>query len=169
MPLSLREKNELLKQGILRGYLIPELERRDYSVSDWKRPVSLEDLVLRDEGWVPIYTSFTTRETYVRGHPLYLFFNTFYGDVHERSYKYCFVEYILNVTNFNLKDSLVGIFTRLNLQGGGHLWKNRVSINLDVPETAVNEIDGIYDEMVLSLSRQGVFEEITKIKETTAK
>ena len=46
MRLSLRERLELLRQGVIRGYIIPSLEERGYMVSTWKRPISLEDLSL---------------------------------------------------------------------------------------------------------------------------
>lgn len=163
MELTLREKTELLRQGIVRGYIIPMLEERDFIVSDWKRPVSLEDMSLRDGEWIPMYTRFTSWETYQRSFPLYVFFNTFYGDIHERAYRVCFVEFIINVINFPLKPSLIGTFTRLNVKEG-YYWKSRLQINLNLPDSCVREIDSTYDELTVKLAKEGVFEDIEKVR-----
>ncbi len=162
MPISLKERIEMLRQGILHRYVIPALEERGFMVSDWKRPRSLEDMVLRDEGWIPLYTQFTTWETYSRDSPLYVYFNTFYGDVYEKAYRICFVEFIINVLNFPLKKSLVGTFTRLNVKDG-YYWKTRMPIDLSFPEACVSEIDGKYDELTLLMSREGVIDELINL------
>lgn len=162
MSLSDREKLELLRQGVIRGFIIPQLEERGYMVSCWKRPISLEDMYLRDDGWKPLFSRFTSWETYRKDYPLYLFFNTFYGDVYEKAYKNCFVEYILNVLNYDLDRSLVGLFTRLNVSDGFY-WKHRIPINLSYPESCVKIIDATYDELVISLARSGVLDEIERL------
>jgi len=158
----LKERIEMLRQGILHRYVIPALEERGFIVSDWKRPQSLEDMVLREEGWVPLYTQFTTWETYYRDSPLYIYFNTFYGDVYEKAYKICFVEFIINAPSFPLKKSLVGIFTRLNVKDG-YYWKTRMPIDLSFPDVYVNEIESKYCELTLLMSREGVIEELANI------
>jgi len=163
MRLSLRERLELLRQGVIRGYIIPSLEERGYMVSTWKRPISLEDMILREDGWKPIYTRFTSWETYTRDYPLYLYFNTFYGDVYEKAYKNCFIEFLLNVKNLKLKPKLIGTFTRLNLPGGGYYWKHRMAINLNFPETCVKEIDATYDQLIIMLDKEGMLEELNKL------
>ncbi|MEM4407837.1 MAG: hypothetical protein QXI19_03755, partial [Candidatus Caldarchaeum sp.] len=71
--LTLKEKIELMRQGIIHRYVIPTLESRGFMVSGWKRPVSLEDKTLRDEGWMPLYSAFTTWETYSRNAPLHVY------------------------------------------------------------------------------------------------
>ncbi|MDJ0270123.1 MAG: hypothetical protein NXY59_06215 [Aigarchaeota archaeon] len=157
MGLGLKERIELMRQGIIHRYIIPSLEMRGFIVADWKRPISLEDMILRDEGWIPQYTPYTTWETYKRDAPLYLYFNTFYGDVYERAYRHCFVEYIINLHNYPLPPKLLGIFTRLNVENG-YYWKHRVAIDLTYPENAVTEIDSKYDELTLLLSREGIAE-----------
>jgi hypothetical protein len=53
------------------------LESRGFLVTNWKRPISLEDKVLRDDGWIPVYTSFTTWETYAKNEPLHIYFTHF--------------------------------------------------------------------------------------------
>ncbi len=159
MTLSLRERLELMRQGVVRGYIIPSLEERGYIVSGWKRPISLEDKILRDGGWEPIYTRFTSWETYRKDQPLYIFFNTFYGDVYERAYRNCFVEFLLNAPNLRLKPSLIGIFTRLNT-GNGYYWKHRIPIDLNYPEACVRDIDATYDELTLTLSKEGVLKQL---------
>lgn len=158
MGLSLREKLELIRQGVIRGYIIPMLEERGYMVSCWKRPVSLEDMILKDGSWQAIYTKFTSWETYTRDHPLYVYFNTFYGDVYEKAYRNCFVEFLLNVKNLKLGARLVGLFTRLNLPGGGYYWKHRIVIDLNFPDTCVKEIDATYDELLIALDKEGLLE-----------
>jgi len=159
MTLSAAAKLELMRQGIIHRYIIPTLEIRGFIVSRWKRPVSFEDMILRDEGWIPQYTPFTTWETYVRDAPLFLYFNSFYGDVYERAYKHCFVEYLINVKNYSLSPELTGIFTRLNVEGG-YYWKNRVPVDLSAPDKAVNDIDNRYDELVLALSQTGTLSDL---------
>lgn len=131
-------------------------------VSSWKRPVSLEDMVLRDDGWKPIYTQFTTWETYKRDYPLYIFFNTFYGDVYEKAYKNCFIEFLIKVLNYELAPSLIGVFTRLNVMDG-YYWKHRIPVNLTFPEACVKEIDATYDELVMELGKAGVLEELERL------
>ena len=126
-------------------------------VSDWKRPVSLEDQVLRDEGWIPLYTPYTTWETYTRDAPLHVYFNTFYGDVYEKAYKHCFVEFILRRHNRSLPPEVTGIFTRLNVSDG-YYWKHRIPVSLDIPESVVKDIDSKYDELLLLLSRAKALE-----------
>ncbi|MCS7126463.1 MAG: hypothetical protein NZ929_06105 [Aigarchaeota archaeon] len=163
MSLSDREKLELMRQGIIRGFIIPQLEERGYLVSYWKRPISLEDMYLRDDGWKPLFSRFTSWETYKKDYPLYLFFNTFYGDVYEKAYKNCFVEYILNILNYDLASSLVGIFTRLNVSNG-YYWKHRIPINLSVPESCVRIIDATYDELIISLAKDGLLDEIERME-----
>lgn len=157
MGLSLKEKIELMRQGIIHRYVVPTLESRGFMVSDWKRPVSLEDKILRDEGWIPVYTSFTTWETYSRTPPLHIYFNTFYGDIHEKAYRVCFVEFILSKHNYRLPPAVTGVFTRLNVENG-YYWKHKIPVNLDVPESAVNDIDSTYDELLLMLSRAKVID-----------
>ena len=151
MEIGLKERIEMMRQGIIHRYIVPMLEIRGYMVSDWKRPISLEDMILRDEGWVPQYTQFTTWETYTRNSPLYIYFNTFAGDVFERAYKFCFVEYLLPWVNYRLNPRLIGTFTRLNLKDGGYIWKNKIMIDLSVPDLCVREIDRNYDDLVLKL------------------
>lgn len=165
MSLSMRERLELMRQGVVRGYIIPSLEERGYMVSQWRRPISLEDMVLRDDGWHPIYTRFTSWETYTRDHPLYIFFNTFYGDVYEKAYRICFVEFLLNVLNLDLKSSLIGVFTRLNVQEGFY-WKHRIPIDLSFPDVCVKEIDATYDELVVLLDREGVLKELRALSKS---
>lgn len=162
MSIGLRERIELLRQGIIRGYIIPAMEERGFFVSQWKRPISLEDMQLREDGWIPIYTQFTTWETYNRDWPLYIYFNTFYGDIYERAYKVCFVEFLINVLNFPLKKSLVGVFTRLNVKDG-YYWKVRMPIDLSFPDACVKEIDAKYDELALLMSKEGVMGELTAV------
>ncbi|MCS6784096.1 MAG: hypothetical protein RMI43_05890 [Candidatus Caldarchaeum sp.] len=157
MTLSLKEKIELMRQGIIHRYIVPTLELRGFLVSEWKRPISLEDKILRDDGWKAIYTNFTTWETYSRNAPLHVYFNTFYGDIHEKAYRVCFVEFILNKHNYRLPPAVTGIFTRLNVENG-YYWKHKIPINLDVPESAVNDIDSRYDELLLALSRAKVID-----------
>jgi len=164
MSLGMRERLELMRQGVVRGYIIPSLEERGYMVSNWRRPLSLEDMVLRDDGWRPIYTRFTSWETYTKGYPLYVFFNTFYGDVYEKAYRICFVEFLLNAPNLNLKPSLIGVFTRLNVEDGFY-WKHRIPIDLSFPEVCVKEIDSTYDELLTILSREGVLKELEELSE----
>jgi|GEM_PF-4268918 len=94
--------------------------------------------------------------------PLYVYFNTFYGDVYEKAYRICFVEFIINVLNFPLKKSLVGTFTRLNVKDG-YYWKTRMPIDLSFPEACVSEIDGKYDELTLLMSREGVIDELINL------
>lgn len=159
MSIGLKERIELLRQGVIRGYIIPALEERGFLVSDWERPVSYEDMQLREDGWIPIYTQFTSWETYCRDHPLYIYFNTFYGDIYEKAYKVCFVEFLINVLNFPLKKSLVGIFTRLNVKDG-YYWKVRMPVDLSFPEACVKEIDAKYDELALLMSKEGVIDDI---------
>jgi len=159
----MRERLELMRQGIIRGYIIPSLEERGYMVSEWKRPVSLEDMILRDDGWKPLYTQFTTWETYRKDYPIYVFFNTFYGDVYEKAYRNCFVEFILKAKNYNLAPSLIGVFTRLNVREGGYYWKQRIPIDLSFPEICVKEIDGTYDELVMELGKAGVLKELEEL------
>jgi len=156
----MRERLELIRQGVIRGYIIPSLEERGYMVSSWKRPISLEDMILREDGWKPIYTRFTSWETYTRGYPLYLYFNTFYGDVYEKAYKNCFVEFLLNVKNLRLPASLIGVFTRLNLPEGGYYWKHRIPLNLSFPDTCIKEIDATYDELIILLDRENMLEKL---------
>lgn len=158
MSLSLREKLELIRQGVIRGYIIPGLEERGYMVSCWKRPISLEDMILKDGSWHAIYTRFTSWETYAKDHPLFVYFNTFYGDVYEKAYRNCFVEFLLNVKNLRLKPRLIGVFTRLNLQGGGYYWKHRIAIDLNFPDACIREIDATYDELLILLDKEGVLE-----------
>lgn len=148
----------MLRQGIIRGYIIPGLEERGYMVSPWKRPVSLEDMVLKDGGWQALYTRFTSWETYTRDHPLYVYFNTFYGDVYEKAYRNCFVEFLLNVKNLELSPRLIGLFTRLNLPGGGYYWKHRIVIDLNFPDACLREIDATYDELLIALDKEGLLE-----------
>ncbi|MEN2975335.1 MAG: hypothetical protein ABDH32_07160 [Candidatus Caldarchaeales archaeon] len=162
MSLSDREKLELMRQGIIRGFIIPKLEERGYLVSYWKRPISLEDMYLRDDGWKPLFSHFTSWETYKKDYPLYLFFNTFYGDVYEKAYKNCFVEYLLRVLNYQLTPSLIGTFTRLNVSNG-YYWKHRIPINLSFPEACVRVIDATYDELVISLAREKVLNELENL------
>ncbi len=157
MTLTLKEKIELMRQGIIHRFIIPSLELRGFIVSNWKRPISLEDKMLRDEGWVPLYTAFTTWETYSRNAPLHVYFNTFYGDVYEKAYRICFVEFILNKHNYKLPPAVTGIFTRLNTEDG-YYWKHRILINLDFPNSAVNDIDSKYDELMLALTRAKVID-----------
>ncbi|MCS7110161.1 MAG: hypothetical protein NZ956_01660 [Candidatus Caldarchaeum sp.] len=157
MTLSLKEKIELMRQGIIHRYVVPTLELRGFLVSEWKRPISLEDKILRDDGWKPIYTNFTTWETYSRNAPLHIYFNTFYGDIHEKAYRVCFVEFILNKHNYRLPPTVTGVFTRLNVENG-YYWKHKIPVNLDVPESAVNDIDSRYDELLLALSRAKVID-----------
>ncbi|MCX8203770.1 MAG: hypothetical protein N3H32_05595 [Nitrososphaeria archaeon] len=151
-----RERIELLRQGILRGAVIPKLEERGFLVSSWKRPVSLEDMELRDEGWVPYYSRYTTWETYYRSDPLYVYFNTFYGDVHDRAHRFCFVEYLLPFRSRRIPLSLVGIFSRLNLKGGGYVWKRREVIDLSDPDGSVVEIELKYDELLRLVTSEGL-------------
>lgn len=153
-----------MRQGVVRGYIIPRLEERGYMVSKWKRPVSLEDMILRDDGWKPLYTQFTSWETYKRDYPLYIFFNTFYGDVYEKAYKNCFVEFLIRFPNYNLDSSLIGVFTRLNIMSGGYYWKHRIPINLTFPEACVKEIDATYDELVMELGKVGALEELERLE-----
>jgi len=157
MMVSLKEKIEMMRQGIIHRYVIPMLEERGFMVSDWKRPISLEDQVLRDEGWRPLYTVYTTWETYSRDAPLYVYFNTFYGDVHEKAYKHCFVEFLLRIHNRSLPPNVTGVFTRLNVSNG-YYWKHRIPVSLDIPESVVRDIDGTYDELLLLLTRENVIE-----------
>lgn len=157
MTLSLKEKIELMRQGIIHRYIVPTLEMRGFLVSSWKRPVSLEDKILRDEGWMPNYTGFTTWETYSRNAPLHVYFNTFYGDIHEKAYRVCFVEFILNKHKYRLPPQVTGVFTRLNVHNG-YYWKHRIPVNLEVPESAVNDIDSRYDELLLMLARAKVID-----------
>ncbi|MCS7145836.1 MAG: hypothetical protein RMJ28_04800 [Nitrososphaerota archaeon] len=156
MELSLRERIELMRQGIIQRAIIPLLEERGFFPSPWKRPVSLEDMELREDGWIPFYTRYTTWETYVRGEPLHLYFNTFYGDVHEKAYRYCFVEYMLPWPNFDLNRRLIGLFTRLNLRGGGYVWKCKRMVDITVPASALMDIEKNYDELLLALMEAGV-------------
>ncbi|GBC71708.1 hypothetical protein HRbin02_01496 [Candidatus Calditenuaceae archaeon HR02] len=151
MNLSLRERIELMRQGIIQRAIIPLLEMRGFFPSAWKRPVSLEDMELREDGWVPFFTRFTTWETYVRDEPLNLYFNTFYGDVHEKAYRFCFVEYILPWPNYDLDRRLVGVFTRLNLKGGGYIWKCKRMVDITSPDSALVDIEKNYDELLLAL------------------
>ncbi|MCS6770376.1 MAG: hypothetical protein NZ570_08085 [Candidatus Caldarchaeum sp.] len=157
MALTLKERIELMRQGVLHRYVIPMLEARGFMVSSWKRPVSLEDKILREDGWIPNYTSFTTWETYSRNTPLHIYFNTFYGDIHEKAYRICFVEYILSKHNYRLPPVATGVFTRLNTENG-YYWKHRSPINLDVPESAVSDVDSKYDELFLLLGRAKVID-----------
>ncbi|MEM4467167.1 MAG: hypothetical protein QXE61_03740 [Nitrososphaerota archaeon] len=161
MSITDRERIELMRQGIIRGYIIPTLEERGYMVSLWKRPISYEDMYLRDDGWIPLYTQFTTWETYRKDYPLYLFFNTFYGDVYEKAYRNCFVEYILNIPNFNLTTSLIGVFTRLNVKDA-YFWKHRIPIDLSFPDICVKIIDATYDELIMMLAKEGALDELEK-------
>lgn len=163
MSLTDRERLELMRQGIIRGFIIPQLEERGYLVSYWKRPISLEDMYLRDNGWKPLYSRFTSWETYRKDYPLYLFFNTFYGDVYEKAYKNCFVEYMINIPNYRLRSSLLGLFTRLNV-GNGYYWKHRIPIDLTYPEACVKIMDATYDELIISLAREGVLDELEKLE-----
>ncbi|MEM4297639.1 MAG: hypothetical protein QW815_04650 [Nitrososphaerota archaeon] len=155
MMVSLRERIEMMRQGVIHRYVIPMLEMRGFMVSDWKRPISLEDQILRDDGWKPIYTAYATWETYTRDAAIYLYFNTFYGDVHEKAYKHCFVEYLLRMHNRSLPPSVLGIFTRLNVSDG-YYWKHRMPVSLEIPESVVRDIDSKYDELLLLLSREKV-------------
>jgi len=156
MELGLRERIELMRQGIIQRYIIPTLEMHGYIVSNWKRPISLEDMILRDEGWVPQYTQFTTWETYTRGSPLHIYFNTFAGDIFERAYKFCFVEFLLPWENYNLPPKLIGVFTRLNLKNGGYIWKNKIILDLSNLEWCVKEIERNYDDLVLKLAENNI-------------
>ncbi len=165
MSLTDREKLELMRQGIIRGFIIPQLEERGYLVSYWKRPVSLEDMFLRDDGWKPLFSRFTSWETYRKDYPLYIFFNTFYGDVYEKAYRNCFVEYLLSIPNYQLTSSLLGVFTRLNT-GNGYYWKHRIPINLSYPESCIKIIDATYDELVVSLAREGTLDELERLEST---
>jgi hypothetical protein len=158
MTLGLRERLELIRQGIIRGYIIPGLEEKGYMVTTWKRPISLEDMVLKDGGWRPIYTQFTSWETYAKDHPLHVYFNTFYGDLYEKAYRICFIEYLISVKNLQLPPRLIGIFTRLNLPEGGYYWKHRISVDLNFPDTCIKEIDATYDELLVMLDREGLLE-----------
>jgi len=158
MSLTLRERLELLRQGVIRGYIIPCLEERGYMVSHWRRPISLEDMVFRDGAWRPMYTRFTSWETYAKDHPLFVYFNTFYGDVYEKAFRNCFVEFLLNVKNLKLSPRLIGVFTRLNLPEGGYYWKHRISIDLNFPDACIREIDATYDELLLLLDKEGLLE-----------
>jgi hypothetical protein len=162
MDLLLRERIELLRQGIIHRAIIPLLEERGFLPSGWKRPVSLEDMELREEGWVPVYTRYTTWETYARGSPLLLYFNTFYGDVHEKAYRYCFVEYILPWKNYQLDHSLVGVFTRLNLLGGGHVWKSKHMVDITSVDRSISELEKNYDELLLALMAAGILDSPAK-------
>ncbi|MEM0444639.1 MAG: hypothetical protein QXO86_05555 [Nitrososphaerota archaeon] len=156
MELNLRERIELMRQGIIQRALIPLLEERGFFPSFWKRPVSLEDMELREDGWMPFYTRYTTWETYVREEPLNLYFNTFYGDVHEKAYRYCFVEYLLSWPNYELNKRLVGLFTRLNLRSGGYIWKCKRMVDITSPDSALMDIEKNYDELLLALMDAGV-------------
>jgi hypothetical protein len=155
--ITLKERIEILRQGIIHRCIIPMLESRGFLVTNWKRPISLEDKVLRDDGWIPVYTSFTTWETYAKNEPLHIYFNTFYGDIHEKAYRICFVEYILNKHNYRLPPAVTGVFTRLNTENG-YYWKHRSPISLEVPDAAITEIDSMYDELLLKLARAGVID-----------
>lgn len=162
MSLSLRERLELIRQGVIRGYIIPGLEERGYLVTSWRRPITLEDMVLKDGGWRPIYSRFTSWETYAKDYPLYVYFNTFYGDVYEKAYRNCFVEFLLNVKNLRLPSELIGVFTRLNLPEGGYYWKHRISIDLNFPDACLKDIDATYDELLILLDKEGVLEILEK-------
>jgi hypothetical protein len=151
-----RERIELMRQGIVRGAIIPRLEADGYMVSAWKRPVSLEDMELRDEGWVPYFTQYTSWETYIREEPLHIYFNTFYGDVYERAYRHCFVEYLLPIRSSRIPLELIGTFSRLNLRDGGHIWKHRIMVDISDPDAAVAEIEKVYDELLLALIEAGL-------------
>lgn len=168
MSLGLRERLELIRQGILRGYIIPGLEEKGYMVTFWRRPISLEDMVLKDGAWKPLYTQFTSWETYAKDHPLYVYFNTFYGDVYEKAYRNCFVEFLLNIKNLRLPPKLIGIFTRLNLPGGGYYWKHRISIDLNFPDACIKEVDAIYDELLILLDRESILKILEEEKEKKA-
>ncbi|MCS7142625.1 MAG: hypothetical protein NZ920_02345 [Aigarchaeota archaeon] len=151
MSLGQRERIELLRQGILHRAVVPLLEMRGFFPSNWRRPISLEDLELREDGWVPVYSQYTTWETYVREHPLHVFFNTYYGDVYERAYRHCFVEFILPFRNEEIDSSLIGLFTRLNLKEGGYVWKNKQLVDISDPKSAVAEIENHYDQLLLEV------------------
>jgi hypothetical protein len=162
--LTLREKIELMRQGIIHRYIIPALELRGFLPGTWRRPVSLEDLELRDDTWAPNYSRFTTWETYVREQPLHIYFNTFYGDIYEKAYRHCFIEYIIPWMNYDLNSSLVGVFTRLNLRDGGYVWKSKYMVSISDPDEALSEIEKHYDELLLLLMRAGIAEGGTKTK-----
>ena len=151
-----RERIELMRQGIVRGAIIPRLEADGFMVSAWKRPISLEDMELRDEGWVPYFTQYTSWETYIREEPLHIYFNTFYGDVYERAYRHCFVEYLLPIRSSRIPLELIGTFSRLNLKDGGHIWKHRIMVDISDPDAAVAEIEKVYDELLLALIEAGL-------------
>lgn len=153
MDMSLRVRIELMRQGIIQRGIIPKLEERGFLPSPWRRPVSLEDLELREGSWAPNYSVYTTWETYKREGPLHVFFNTFSGDVFERAYRYCFVEYLIPWLNFDLNINLIGVFTRLNLRDGGYIWKKKTLIDLTNIDAAVNEIEKNHDELLLELTR----------------
>ncbi|MCS7095038.1 MAG: hypothetical protein NZ988_04435 [Thaumarchaeota archaeon] len=154
--ITLRERIELMRQGILRGGVIPKLEERGFIVSNWKRPVSLEDMELRDDRWSAFYSRFTSWETYYRSEPLYLYFNTFYGDVHEKAHRFCFVEYLLPFKSKRIPLKLVGTFSRLNLMGGGYIWKRREVLDLSEPDGTVVEIELKYAELHSLVTAEGL-------------
>jgi len=159
MGLGLKERIELMRQGIIQRYIVPMLEMHGYMVSEWKRPISLEDMILRDEGWMPQYTQFTTWETYTRTPPLHIYFNTFAGDVFEKAYKFCFVEFLIPWINYKLPPNLIGMFTRLNLKNGGYIWKNKIILDLSNLEVSVREIERNYDDLVLKLVESGIIKD----------
>ncbi|MCS7117819.1 MAG: hypothetical protein NZ957_03435 [Thaumarchaeota archaeon] len=156
MMVTQRERIELLRQGILRGAVIPKLEEVGFIVSGWKRPISLEDMELRDDGWAALYSKFTSWETYYKSDPLYLYFNTFYGDVHEKAHRFCFVEYLLPFKSRRIPLKIVGTFNRLNLKAGGYIWKRREVLDLSDPEGAVMEIEIKYAELLDLVTAEGL-------------
>ncbi len=100
----------------------------------------------------------------MREQPLHIYFNTFYGDIYEKAYRHCFIEYIIPWMNYGLNSSLVGVFTRLNLRDGGYVWKSKYMVSISDPDEALSEIEKHYDELLLLLMKAGIVEGRSKTK-----